>query len=55
MHPRVLNRSVGEAFSFLEMMDTAQEKGRLYGLDNPGMWHHLSTPQDIKSVEEALG
>lgn len=42
------------AFSYLSLMDKAESAGRLYGLEHDGLWHHLSTPQDVAQVEEAL-
>ena len=33
-------------------MDAAESSGALYGLENSGGWHHLSTPEDIKELEE---
>lgn len=41
-------------FSFLELMDKAQKNGKLYGVIHKGDWHHISTPQDLESVNEAL-
>ena len=41
-------------FSFLQCMDKAEENGTLYGIENPGMWHHISTPDDLKNVNESL-
>lgn len=43
------------AFSFLQLMDKAQEQGRLYGLVHQGDWHHISTPEDLDRVNAALG
>lgn len=40
-------------FSYLELMDKAQEQGRLYGLIHKGIWHHISTPQDLETVNES--
>lgn len=42
------------AFSFLELMDKAQEQGRLYGLIHEGEWHHISTPEDLERVNAAM-
>lgn len=53
VHPRIFEFKPFRAFSFLECMDEAEQAGRLYGLEHDGYWHHLSTPQDIKSVESA--
>lgn len=58
-HPRIFeSRKTGaqaEPFSYLALMDEAQQKGRLYGILNPGQWHHISTPEDVRSVETAHG
>lgn len=48
--PRIFEGSPDGAFSYLELMDKAQEKGRLYGLVHQGEWHHISTPDDVRSV-----
>lgn len=53
VHPRVFEFKSFEAFSFLECMDEAQEAGRLFGIEHDGLWHHLSTPEDIQSVRAA--
>lgn len=42
----------GDKFSFLVNMDAAEQRGRLYGFVMNGDWHHISTPQDLKKVEE---
>ncbi len=55
VHPRVFEgRSIGK-YSFLELMDAAEKKGRLAAHIHKGDWHHLSTPQDVKNVSAALG
>lgn len=43
-----------DAFSFLDLMDAAQEKGRLYGMVHDGQWHHISTPKDLENVNNAM-
>lgn len=53
VHPRVFEFKPFRAFSFLECMDEAESAGRLFGLEHEGLWHHLSTPEDITSVENA--
>lgn len=42
-------------FSFLEILDKAQSRGRLYGLVHDGEWHHISTAGDLKRVNDYLG
>lgn len=54
LHPRVMTRPAHTPFSFLEVMDSCEKAGRLFALENPGDWHHLSTPADIESVERAF-
>lgn len=42
-------------FSFLRLMDQAEELGRLYGMEAPaGEWHHISTAADLERVNRAL-
>lgn len=53
-HPRIFEGSPDGAFSFLTLMDKAEEKGRLYGLAHSGHWYHISTPEDLRSVNEAF-
>ena len=55
VHARVFEFKSYSAFSFLECMDEAEASGRLYGLEHEGLWHHLSTPEDITSVEQGEG
>lgn len=49
--PRIFDRKDDTPYSFLELMDEAEEKGRLAAIEMQGIWHHLSTPEDIKCVE----
>lgn len=42
-----------DPFSYLTLMDKAESDGRLYGLINDGIWHHISTPEDLQAVNEA--
>lgn len=42
------------SFSFRDIMDAAQTKGRLHGLIHDGEWHHISTPEDLKRVSKAM-
>lgn len=41
-------------FNYRDLMDQAQEKGSLYGLINPSIWHHISTPEDVDNVNAYL-
>lgn len=52
--PAIFNRPEGAVYSFLELMDEAQAVGRLYGLIHEGDWHHISTPDDLARVNDAL-
>jgi MurNAc alpha-1-phosphate uridylyltransferase len=42
------------AFSFLTLMDRAQERGRLYGMVHDGEWYHITTPDDLTQIDAAL-
>lgn len=42
------------AFSYLKLMDKAQEEGKLYALIHDGEWHHISTPNDLERVNEVM-
>jgi MurNAc alpha-1-phosphate uridylyltransferase len=53
-HPRIFHETPDGAFSFLSLMDKAEEQGRLYGLVHSGHWYHISTPEDLQSVNEAF-
>jgi len=44
-----------DVFSFLKCMDEAEKKGKLFGLVSQCDWHHISTPEDLHSVNNALG
>lgn len=52
--PSVCAGMPGEPFSYLRIMDEAQLKGRLYAYEHAGDWHHISTPEDLKRVEEEV-
>lgn len=51
-HPRIFKNAPSGAFSYLKLMDEAQEKGRLYAVPYAGEWHHISTPIDLKTVRD---
>ncbi len=54
LHPRIYDyKQWPDAYSFLAMMDAAQEKDRLLGMPHKGTWHHLSTPEDVHNVNGA--
>lgn len=52
---RILNPAIMPAiphkFSFLETMDNAEKSGRLHGITHTGIWHHLSTPDDVTGLK----
>ncbi len=41
-------------FSFLDLMDAAEKKGRLHAIVHDANWHHISTPADLDRVNNAL-
>ncbi len=43
-----------EAFSLLPLMDKAEAEGRLSAVNMSGIWHHVSTMNDIAAVENWL-
>lgn len=49
--PRIFEDTPEGPFSYLKLMDRAQEAGRLYGLVHQGDWHHISTPVDLAAVD----
>jgi MurNAc alpha-1-phosphate uridylyltransferase len=53
-HPRIFANSPDGKFSMLVLMDKAQEQNRLYSIENPGDWHHISTPEDLEAVNLAM-
>ena len=52
--PELFEDTPDDHFSFLELMDRAESRGRLYGLIHDGDWHHISTPDDLERVNEHL-
>lgn len=55
VHPRILKQAPNGAYSFLKLMDAAQDSGRLYGLEHQGRWFHISTPEDKENLDRILG
>ena len=57
-HPRIFNGTPDGPFSFLELLDKAEENGRLFALYMPethaAPWHHISTLEDYRAVADAL-
>lgn len=52
--PKIFDMAPEGAFSYLDLMDAAQKRGRLFGLEHDGDWHHISTPADLAAVNAAL-
>ena len=53
-HPRIFENTPDGAFPFLFLMDTAEKEGRLFAHIHDGDWHHISTPEDLDNVNNAL-
>jgi len=53
-HPRIFKDQPEGVFSFLPLMDAAQETGRLQAMVHKGDWYHISTPEDLKHVNAAF-
>lgn len=51
VHPRALENSPEGPFSFLQVMDRSEGKGRLYGLPHTGQWYHISAPDDLERAD----
>lgn len=50
--PSLFDGSPEGAFSFLTLMDKAEKAGRLYGMAHDSSWYHISTPEDLESVND---
>ena len=53
-HPRIFEGTPDGKFGFLQLMDNAEKNGRLFAHVYTGEWHHISTPDDLKNVEQEL-
>ncbi len=42
------------AFSFLGLLDRAEQAGRLHARVHDGDWYHITTPDDLERVDAAL-
>ena len=51
--PHIFESAPNGPFNYRDLMDEAQEKGRLYGIVHNGTWHHISTPEDLEKVNKA--
>lgn len=52
--PKIFETAPDGAFSYLDLLDEAERKGRLFGLVHDGNWHHISTPDDVSAVNAHL-
>jgi MurNAc alpha-1-phosphate uridylyltransferase len=52
--PEIFDDAPHGPFSYLQLLDKAQARGRLYGIIHNGDWHHISTPEDVARVNDAL-
>lgn len=52
--PHVFDQTPHGAFSFLEILDRCENEGRLYALVHDADWHHISTPDDLERVHNAI-
>jgi len=50
--PKIFDGTPDTPFSFLPLMDAAQAANRLAALVHQGIWHHLTTPADVESVNK---
>jgi len=52
--PEIFKSIQESKFSFLRLMDEAEQAGRLKAVIHDGDWHHISTPQDLERIRESL-
>lgn len=52
--PSIFKDTPDTPFSFLDLMDRAEKRGRLYGHVLSGEWYHITTPEDLERVDAAL-
>jgi MurNAc alpha-1-phosphate uridylyltransferase len=53
-HPAIFNDYPLEQFSFLKIMDDCEAAQNLYGHNHKGQWFDISTPEDLKQVNDML-
>lgn len=53
-HPRLYKGMPEGPYSFLTLLDAAEKVESLFGLECPGPWHHLSTPEDVAALNAAI-
>ena len=54
MRPQAFRGTPEGPFSYLQMMDKAEEQGRLYAVIHDGAWEHISTPEDLDAVNAEI-
>lgn len=52
-HKHIFDAAPDGPFSYRDLMDKAQQKGRLFGITHNNDWHHISTPKDLETVDAA--
>ncbi len=52
--PELFKDTPDTPFSFLEIMDKAEQNGRLHGLIHDADWHHISTAADLERVNKTF-
>lgn len=55
IHPRLFDNTPEGPFSFLQLMDRAEQAGRLGVLQHDGVCHHITTPDDLDRVNNQSG
>lgn len=53
-HPRIFENTPDTPFSYLECLDTAERRGRLFALEHDHHWYHLTTPEDVTAASAYL-
>ena len=54
LHPRIFKKVRKKKFSLREAYKASMGKGSLYGLKDMNLWFHVSTPKDLKNVNQWL-
>lgn len=54
VHPTLLQPLNIRPHSFLNYMDLAENQGSLEGFIDRGEWHHISTPEDVQTVNDNI-
>lgn len=53
LNPRIFDKAPNGEFSFLPLMDAAEKSARLAAQISDGVWHHLTTPDDVVRVNKS--